>query len=80
VPAQLDTIAPPHWNWQESKDALWAYGVFSGVLLLGSLPGVAGQRWADLPYFMTLAVMTIYIGAHRSLTPPFRQNITLKQV
>ncbi len=39
-----------------------AYGVLAGLLLLGQLPAAAAWKWADLPYFIGLAVTTIYIG------------------
>lgn len=37
-------------------------------------------RYVDLPYFIGLAVCTIYIGAHKGLTTRQRQQITMKEV
>ena len=37
-------------------------------------------RFTDLPYFVGLATMTIYIGAHRGLTMRLRQQISLREV
>ena len=41
---------------------------------------VQAVRFADLPYFVGLASMTIYIGAHRGLTTRLRQQISLREV
>jgi len=35
---------------------------------------------ADLPYFLGLGVLTVYIGAHRGLTSKSRQQLTVKEV
>eukprot|EP01023_Acetabularia_acetabulum_P067625 TRINITY_DN9362_c0_g1_i5.p1 TRINITY_DN9362_c0_g1~~TRINITY_DN9362_c0_g1_i5.p1 ORF type:complete len:493 (-),score=74.17 TRINITY_DN9362_c0_g1_i5:47-1525(-) len=67
------------WQWQESGDALRAYFLLGGVLLLGSIPQFSSLSWAPFPYFLTLASLTIYIGAHRGLTSKERQVISLKQ-
>ena len=37
-------------------------------------------KYADLPYFIGLASMTIYIGAHRGLCTKVRQQISIKEV
>ena len=37
-------------------------------------------QYADLPYFIVLATVTIYIGAHRGLTQRIRQQISLREV
>jgi hypothetical protein len=34
----------------------------------------------DLPYFIGLAVVTIYVGAHRGLNSKQRQTISIEQV
>lgn len=34
---------------------------------------------ADLPYFIGLGVLTVYIGAHRGLTSKSRQQLTVKE-
>ena len=70
----------PAWRWDASEDAQWAYGTFFGLLLLGQLPYAQTLRLADLPYFMGLATLTIYIGAHRGLSSKARQQINLRQV
>ncbi|PNH00622.1 Minor histocompatibility antigen H13, partial [Tetrabaena socialis] len=67
------------WRWEESEDAVRAYGALAALLALGSLPVLHGTKLADLPYFIGLAVVTIYIGAHRGLTTRQRQQISLKE-
>lgn len=37
------------------------------------------NRYADLPYFIGLASMTIYVGAHRGLNSRQRQQISLRE-
>ena len=56
----------PGWQWQDSDDALKAYTALIGTLALGSIPGLRNLHHIELPYFITLASATIYIGAHRS--------------
>jgi hypothetical protein len=120
------------WKWEDSDDALVAYGTLAAILAVGTLPALhskawAGarapraQRWAaprlgppraaehrrrgsptalpppppasplpppdtpapqkpDLPYFIGLAVTTLYIGAHRAVTANMRQQISFKEV
>lgn len=67
------------WRWEESSDAVKAYGVFFGVLALGLIPALQANKYADLPYFLSLAAMTIYIGAHRGLNSRQRQQISIKE-
>jgi hypothetical protein len=50
--------------------------VFS-TLLNGLCP--QESKFGDLPYFLGLASMTIYIGAHRGLNNRQRQQISLKE-
>jgi hypothetical protein len=50
--------------------------VFS-TLLNGLCP--QESKFCDLPYFLGLASMTIYIGAHRGLNNRQRQQISLKE-
>ncbi|KAG2425833.1 hypothetical protein HXX76_013458 [Chlamydomonas incerta] len=74
--------APPAddaWRWEESEDAVKAYGALAGLLALGTVTPLHSTQLADLPYFIGLAVCTIYIGAHRGLTTRQRQQITLKE-
>lgn len=61
-------------------DALRTYGAFVGILLLGNLPFMQSTDVSDLPYFCLLALITIYIGAHRALTTNQRQMISIKVV
>lgn len=71
---------PPAWRWEESDDAVRAYGSLVGLLLIGNLPFLHSSKLADLPYFVGLALVTIYIGAHRGLTTRQRQQISIKEV
>ena len=41
---------------------------------------VQGVHYADLPYFVGLATVTIYIGAHRGLSSRNRQQLSMQQV
>lgn len=68
------------WKWEESKDAVYAYGALLGVLGLGLTPGLASFKLSPLFYFVGLATITIYIGAHRSLGARERQQLTMKEV
>eukprot|EP00877_Chromochloris_zofingiensis_P002263 jgi/Chrzof1/12037/Cz06g19010.t1 len=77
--ATITAATASPWLWEESDDALQAYGAFFGLLGIGQLQFLYSQKWADLPYFIGLAVMTIYIGAHRGLTTKQRQQITIKE-
>ncbi len=56
-----------------------AYAIFLGVLAAGNLPIMQQHQLLDLPYFISLAVCTIYIGAHRGLTTKQRQQISMKE-
>ncbi|KAL4527148.1 hypothetical protein Ndes2437A_g02327 [Nannochloris sp. 'desiccata'] len=67
------------WRWEDSTDAVKTYGVFLGVLAAGTLPALQGNKLADLPYFISLAICTIYIGAHRGLNFKQRQQINLRE-
>ena len=68
------------WEWKNSEDALKAYTAFLGFLALGQIPAMRQVKYADLPYFIGLASMTIYIGAHRGLCTKVRQQISIKEV
>ena len=63
------------WRWEQSENALQAYVVFFGLLALGQVPALKSLRYVELPYFVGLACLTIYIGAHRGLT----NKVTLVQ-
>lgn len=54
--------------WEDSDNALATYTLFFGLLALGQLPQLRLLKFAELPYFLGLACLTIYIGAHRGLT------------
>ena len=74
------TLSPQAaWKWEESDDSVVSYGVLAALLALGTLPSVQSEKLADLPYFIGLAVTTIYIGAHRSLTTTQRQQLSIKE-
>ncbi|GAB4823645.1 hypothetical protein N2152v2_010691 [Parachlorella kessleri] len=73
------SFKPELWKWETSDDAVRAYTLFLGVLAVGLLPQAASNSWASLPYFISLASLTIYIGAHRGLNARERQQITFKQ-
>jgi minor histocompatibility antigen H13 len=77
--ANVKRFQQPVWRWEESDDAVRAYGAFFGILALGLLPVVQDNRYADLPYFIGLAAMTIYVGAHRGLNSRQRQQISIKE-
>jgi hypothetical protein len=34
----------------------------------------------DLPYFLSVAGLSVYIGSHRAVTSVVRQQITIKEV
>jgi minor histocompatibility antigen H13 len=67
------------WRWEESDDALRTYAAFLLVLGVGSLPALHSWHLADLPYFISLALITIYCGAHRGLNAKQRQQINLRE-
>jgi minor histocompatibility antigen H13 len=75
IPKPAATI----WRWEDSSDAVKTYGVFLGVLAAGTLPALQGSKLGDLPYFISLAICTIYIGAHRGLNFKQRQQINLRE-
>jgi hypothetical protein len=75
-----DAITYPPWKWEDSDDAVKAYVALFAMLMLGQLPAAQQSGAFDIFYFLTLAVMTIYIGAHRGLTTDQRQQLNLKEV
>eukprot|EP00890_Picochlorum_soloecismus_P006444 jgi/Picsp_1/6800/NSC_04139-R1_protein len=80
-PSSADSSKPKRdvWRWEESDDARRTYGVFLAILLLGAQPLFQTGRTGDLFYFISLAVTTIYIGAHKGLNAKHRQSINLKE-
>ncbi|GMH33353.1 hypothetical protein BSKO_01187 [Bryopsis sp. KO-2023] len=77
-PSQTDESVEP-WLWEDSQDAVVAYGVLFGLIALGMTPVLPTIKFGELFYFMGLATTTIYIGAHRSLGAKQRQQITVKE-
>ncbi|DBA92291.1 hypothetical protein WJX79_003930 [Trebouxia sp. C0005] len=71
--------AQSSWKWENSQDAVKAYTALLGFLALGQIPALRHVRFVDLPYFIGLASMTIYIGAHRGLCTKVRQQISIKE-
>ncbi|GFR42654.1 hypothetical protein Agub_g3591, partial [Astrephomene gubernaculifera] len=74
-----NTTGSTDWRWEASDDAVRAYGSLVALLLAGSLPVFHSAKMADVPYFVGLALTTIYIGAHKGLTTRQRQQISLKE-
>ncbi len=74
------STAQSAWRWENSEDAVKAYTALLGFLALGLIPALRHVRYVDLPYFIGLASMTIYIGAHRGLCTKVRQQISIKEV
>lgn len=46
---------------------------------MGATPWLAEQRYGYIPYFASLAFVSIYLGAHRGLVREDRENFTLEQ-
>ena len=67
------------WLWSGDNDGLKTYSVFIGVLALGLVPQFQESKFGDLLYFISLAVCTIYMGAHRGINSRERQAISLRQ-
>ena len=62
------------------RHAMQAYGALWAILGVGMLPVMRSHSIVDLPYFIGLAVVTIYVGAHRGLNSKQRQTISIEQV
>lgn len=77
--ASSSSTSTPAWRWENSEDAIKAYTALLGFLALGQVPALRQVRYVDLPYFIGLASMTIYIGAHRGLCTKVRQQISIKE-
>lgn len=56
-----------------------AYSTLWALLGFGMLPALRGHSIVDPPYFIGLAAVTIYIGAHRGLNSKQLQTISLEQ-
>ena len=74
----LDAHRDP--RWEDSREATVALAAFFSVLGLGQLSTLWQVQLLDLPYFVLLASVTIYIAAHKSTTNKSRQQISFKQV
>ena len=72
-------VAAKAWKWEDSSDSLTAYGVLFSLLVVGNVPALKSSDISDLPYFIGLAVTTVYIGAHRALTTTQRQQLSIKE-
>lgn len=60
-------------------DAVKAYCALLGILSLGLIPGFTQVKLSEIPYFIGLGSMAIYIGSHKSLTAKTRQQLTFKE-
>ena len=65
------------WRWSETDDAVATYAAFAIVLALGNVSQIQSMSQSGLIYFISLAVITIYMGAHRGLSSKERARITL---
>ena len=74
-----DTAVEP-WLWERSSDGLRTYAALAAVLALGSVPAMRSQQLADLPYFISLAVITIYVGATICVPMTHRRTACLRLV
>ena len=78
-PLTIHPFQVKSWKWEKTGDGFNAYCILFATLLLGTQDWFRANPLADLPYFLSLALVTIYIGSHRSLTNKQRTNISLKQ-
>ena len=74
-PEQMTRVQPPKdhaasevqaWKWEDSDDSVVAYGALLTLLAIGNIPSLKSEQLADLPYFIGLAVITVYIGDYRA--------------
>ncbi|KAK9800209.1 hypothetical protein WJX73_009552 [Symbiochloris irregularis] len=65
--------------WETTNQALLVLAGFVGVLVLGQVLADYKLPFVDLPYFVSLASLTIYIAAHKSRSNKTRQQISLTQ-
>ena len=76
-----DSSPPPvNWKWEDSSDSVTSYGALVSLLALGNVPALQSNDISDLPYFIGLALTTVYIGSHRALTTTQRQQLSIKEV
>ena len=71
---------PVNWKWEDSSDSVTSYGALVALLALGNIPALQSNDISDLPYFIGLALTTVYIGSHRALTTTQRQQLSIKEV
>jgi hypothetical protein len=58
-------------------NGVWRH--YAAVLAVGATPWLAEQRYGYIPYFLSLAFASVYVGAHRGLVREDRENFTLEQ-
>ena len=68
----------PEFVW-DPDDALFAYGSLAAVLAVGTTPWLQDQRYGYVPYFLGLALCSMYIASHRGLTRIDRETFGLRQ-
>lgn len=68
----------PEFVW-DPDDALFAYGSLAAVLAVGTTPWLQDQRYGYVPYFLGLALCSMYIASHRGLTRQDRETFGLRQ-
>lgn len=73
-----DTNDDAEFVW-DPDDALFAYGSLAAVLAVGTTPWLQDQRYGYVPYFLGLALCSMYIASHRGLTREDRETFGLKQ-
>ena len=66
------------WRWADTDDALVTYGALAAVLVLGNVPQIQSMSQSGLIYFVSLAMITIYMGAHRGINSKERARIDFK--
>lgn len=79
-PPKVPKSEDDRWKWVESADGQRAHAALAGVLILGALPWAQQFSTTSIFYFASLAVCTIYIGAHKSLSGGPRQQLSMKEV
>jgi minor histocompatibility antigen H13 len=68
----------PSFVW-DPRDVVGAYGALFAILACGTSPWLAEQRYGYVPYFLSLAFASIYLGAHRGLAREDRETFSLNQ-
>jgi hypothetical protein len=73
--------APSSGAERPSASGPWPLRLLDGAMCAALYRPAVPQdnRYADLPYFIGLAAMTIYVGAHRGLNSRQRQQISIKE-